>query len=130
MRQLALILLIVHLAACSSMQTVPIRDVQAGGDNSPIFPGDRVEVITRDNEKLEFPVTDITDEGLSGQFGFIPYSDIHQLSVRRPGSDGDGEATKWILGALAAAAVVALVAASDSVTVCSGSPCPTDPDAN
>jgi len=127
MRQLTLVLLILHLAACSSMQTVAIRDVQAGGDQSPIFPGDRVEVITRDNEKLEFPVTDITDEGVSGQFGFIPYDDIRQLSVRRPG-DGNGEATKWILGALAAAAVVALVASSDSVTVCSGSPCPNDPE--
>jgi hypothetical protein len=127
MRQLALALLIVHLAACSSMQTVAIRDVQAGGENSPIFPGDRVEVITRDNEKLEFPVTDITGEGISGQFGFIRYDDIRTLSVRKPGTDGD-EATKWILGALAAAAVVALVAASDSVTVCSGSPCPNDPD--
>lgn len=127
MRQLALALLIVHLAACSSMQAVPISDVQAGGDDSPIFPGDRVEVITRDNEKLEFPVTDITDDGISGQFGFIRYDDIRTLSVRRPGDD-DGEATKWILGALAAAAVVALVAASDSVTVCSGTPCPTDPE--
>ena len=111
------------------MQTVPIRDVQAGGENSPIFPGDRVEVVTYDNEKLDFPVTDITDEGLSGKFGFIPYGDIRKLSVHRPGESND-EATKWILGALAAAAVVALVAASDSVTVCSGSPCPNDPEGN
>ncbi len=126
MRQLALALLILHLAACSSMQTVHIPDVQAGGDNSPVFPGDRVEVVTHDNERLEFPVTDITKDGISGQFGFIRYDDMRSISVRKPGSDG--EATKWILGALAAAAVIVLVASADSVNVCSGTPCPGNPD--
>jgi len=124
-RQLALALLILHLAACSSMQTVAIRDVQAGGDNSPIFPGDRVEVVTHRNENLEFAVTDITEDGISGQFGFIRFDDIRRLSVRRPGNE---EATKWILGALAAATVSSPVASSDStVKVCSGTPCPGNP---
>jgi len=126
LRQFALALLIVHLAACSSMQTVPVRDVQAGGENSPVFPGDRVEVVTYSNEKFEFAVTDITDEGISGQFGLIRFEDIRRLSVRRPG-DNNGEATTWILGALAVAALIALVAASDSVAVCSGTPCPDHP---
>ena len=129
MRQLALVLLIVHLAACTTMQTVPIRDVQAGGEDSPVFPGDRVEVITKDDEKLNFPVTDITDEGISGKFGFIPYTDIRKLSVRKPGTDNN-QATYWILGVLAAAGAVALIAASDSVTVCAGAPCPNDPGGN
>ncbi len=124
MRRFLLALLVVHLSACSSMQTVAIRDVQPNTEDSPVQVGDRVEVDTRDNEELEFVVTDITDDGLAGQFGFVRYDDIRRLSVHRPGS-GDGDTLNWILGAVAVVALIALVGSADSVSACSGTPCPT-----
>lgn len=105
------------------MQTVAVRDVQPGSESSPVQTGDRVEVETRDHEKLDFTVTDITDDGLAGQFGFVRFDDIHTLRVRRPGQT-DGSATKWLLGILGAAAAIALIVSADSVTACSGTPCP------
>lgn len=124
MRPLILALLVVHLAACSSMQTVAIRDVRPNTENSAVQIGDRVEVETRDDEELEFVVTDITEDGLAGQFGFVRYDDIHRLGVQRPGS-GDGDTLNWILGAVGVVALIALVASADSVSACSGTPCPT-----
>lgn len=123
MRRLFLALLVVHLAACSSLQTVAIRDVRPNTENSPVQVGDRVEVETRENEKLDFVVTDITDDGLAGQFGFVRFDDIRRLSVHRPG-EADDDTITWILGAVGVAALIALVVSADSVTACSGTPCP------
>jgi len=123
MREVILSFLLLHLAACSSMQTVPVQHLQGSQENSPMQPGDRVEVVTHDNEKLDFAVTDITAEGLAGKFGFIAYDDIRRLRVHRPGRQR-GEGMAWLWGVLGVAALVGLIAASDSVTVCSGSPCP------
>lgn len=123
MREVILSFLLLHLAACSSMQTVPVQDLQGGRENGSLQPGDRVEVVTHDNEKLDFSVTDVTAEGLAGKFGFIPYDDIRRLRVRRPGRQ-QSESMTWLWGVLGVAALVGLIAASDSVTVCSGSPCP------
>ena len=123
MRQIVLSLLLLHLAACSSMQTIPVQDLRGRGENSSLRIGDRVEVVTTHNEKLDFAVTDISGEGLAGKFGFIPYHDIRRLRVRRPGT-GDGEASGWLWGVLGIAALVALVVSADSVTICSGTPCP------
>jgi len=123
MRQFILSLLLTHLAACSGMQTIPLQEIQRPGENSPLQIGDRVEVVTRDNEKLDFAVTDITTEGVAGKFGFIPYQHIRRLSVHRPGHRNDNNLA-WLWGLLGVAAVVALISSADSVTVCSGTPCP------
>ena len=123
MRSFLLSLLVLHLAACSSMQPIRIQDVQQGGEHGPVQPGDRVELITRSGEKLNFAVTDITVDGIGGKFGFIPYEDIRSLSVPKPARAGD-PSYSWLWGLLGIAALVALAAASDSVRLCSGSPCP------
>ena len=123
MRQILLSLLIVHIAACSSFHRVAIRDVSAESGSSPVQIGDRVEVTTLDSETLQFAVTDITAEGISGRFGFVRFDDMRSLSVRRSGEPNDDTVT-WILGILGAAALIALVASADSVTACSGTPCP------
>ena len=123
MRYFVLSLLLLHLSACTSMQAVRIQDVQQQGEHGPVQLGDRVELITKSGEKLDFAVTDITSEGIGGKFGFIPYEDIRNLSTPKPGRAEDGS-YGWLLALLGVAAAVALVAASDSVRVCSGSPCP------
>ena len=112
-----------HLVACSSMQAVPVQDVQSQGENGTLQIGDRVELLTTDNEKLEFAVTDITTDGLGGKFGFVAYEDIRRLRIHRPGQTKGGNLS-WLWGVLGAAALIALISSADSVSVCSGTPCP------
>ena len=128
MREVILSFLLLHLAACSGMQTVRVQDLQSSRENGSLQVGDRVELVTHNNEKLDFAVTDITSEGLAGKFGFIPYDDVRRLRVHRPGLQ-QGESMAWLWGVLGLAALVGLIAASDSVTVCSGTPCP-QPESN
>lgn len=110
------------LCACSSMQTVSVRDLQGQDNPADIGRGDRVEVTTRDDEKFEFTVSEINALGLGGSFGFIPYERIRQVRVRRPGNAGDD--LEWLWVALGAVAFVAIIANADSVSVCSPGPCP------
>jgi len=122
MRALLLSLLVLHLAACSSMQPVRIGDVQ--GDDTPaeIRSGDRVEVTTTDGEKFEFTVAEINATGLGGKFGFIPYQKMRRLQVQRPGTTAAD--LTWLWALLGIALVVAVIANADSVSVCSPGPCP------
>lgn len=114
------------LAACSSMQAVSVHDLAEQSTPAEIRAGDRVEVITHSSEKFEFNVTEIDDQGLGGEFGFIAYDDMRRLRVNRPG--GSPEVPGWLWGALGVAAAIALIANADSVSVCSPSPCPTEPE--
>ncbi|MGK2926821.1 MAG: hypothetical protein ACSLE2_14490 [Lysobacterales bacterium] len=125
MKRLFLSFLVIVLAGCSSMQPVRISDLR--GDEAPaeIRKGDRVEVTTRVAEKFEFSVSEINALGLGGKFGFIPYANMRQLRVRRPGSASDG-GLDWLWGAIGVAVLIALIVSSDSVTACSPGPCPTD----
>jgi hypothetical protein len=123
MRHFLLCLLIVHLAACSSMQSISVQDVQTQREDSGLYLGDRVEIITNDSEKLDFAVTDITADGIGGKFGVIPYANIRSLKVKSPGSV-DESSTTWVWAVLGAIALGALVASADSVTACSPGPCP------
>jgi hypothetical protein len=123
MRQIILSFLLVHLMACSSMQTVPVQDLQSQGESGSLQIGDRVELLTYNKEKLDFAVTDITTDGLGGKFGFIPYTDIRRLRIHRPAHYSAAD-TPWIWGVLGLAALVALLSSADSVTVCTGGPCP------
>jgi len=125
MKHFILALLLINLTACSSMQTVSIQNLEKPETPGEIQHGDRVEVITHDSEKLEFAVTDITTTGLSGKFGFIPFTNIRRLRVKRAGGYSD-KSFQWVWGIIGAAAVVALVASADSVNICSGSGCPAE----
>ena len=122
MKRLFLALLVLNLNACSSMQSVSVRDMQSGAPPADIRNGDRVEVTTRDREKFEFTVTEINAAGLGGKFGFIPYQNMQQLKVRRPGSSPDD--FEWLWAVLGLALVIGLIASADSVSVCSPGPCP------
>ena len=105
------------------MQAVSVGDLPGDPENAPLRIGERVEVITTSKENLKFAVTDISESGLGGKFGFIPYDDIRYLKVQRPTRSRDVN-THWIWGALGAAAIIALIVSADSVTACSPGPCP------
>ncbi|MGD8578246.1 MAG: hypothetical protein PVJ33_13070 [Lysobacterales bacterium] len=115
-------LLIVLLAACSSMQPVRIGDLEGVAAPEQIGIGDRVEVTTREREKFEFTVSELNESGLGGKFGFIPYSNMRTLRVRQPDNNVGDLTWLWAILGLAAAAV--LISNADSVTVCSPGPCP------
>ena len=124
MKQIALAILVLHLAACSSMQPVVIDDLRDPHRNASLGIGDRVEVITHDSEKLEFAITEIDTKGLAGKFGFIPYENMRRLRVQQAGAQSDD--FEWLWVALGIAALIALIASADSVTACSPGPCPSD----
>ncbi len=115
-------LLVLNLAACSTLQPVSIESAMQYSPPRGIDYGSLVEVKTLDKRTVKFRVTEITDEGLGGKQGFYRFEDMKSLRVDNPGKKGD--TTAYILGALGVIALIALVANADSVTICSPSPCP------
>jgi hypothetical protein len=124
MKGLLLVFSISFLAACSSMQPVSVSHLAGKETNSEVQVGDRVEVVNRAGEKIDFTVTDITPQGISGEFGFVRYDEMRSLRVQRHGAS-NADLT-WLWTALGIAAAAWLIASADSVSVCSPSPCPTD----
>jgi hypothetical protein len=117
-------LLLLNLAACSSMQTVNVESAMQNSTARAIDYGSLVEVKTLDKKTAKFRVTDISQDGLGGKTGFYRYEDMKSLRVENPAANNSDSTLAWILGALGIAALIALVANADSVAICSPSPCP------
>ena len=116
-------LLVLNLAACSTLQPVDIESAMQYSPPRGIDYGSLVQVKTLDKRTVKFRVTEITDEGLGGKQGFYRFEDMKNLRVDNPGKNDD--TLTYLLGALGIAALIVLVASADSVTICSPSPCPT-----
>lgn len=106
------------------MQPVSIENAMQSAKARGIDYGSLVEVKTLDRKTIKFRVTDMTQEGLGGSKGFYRYEDMKSLRVENASSDNKDTTLAWILGIVGAAALIALVANADSVSVCSPSPCP------
>jgi hypothetical protein len=110
-----------------SLHAVPV-DAEPGGllrhAARGIDYGYLVKVKTLDRKTVKFRVTEMTHEGLGGNKGFYRYEDMKSLSVENPHANKNDNTLAWILGALGVAALIALVANADSVSVCSAPPCP------
>jgi hypothetical protein len=113
-----LCLLLLNLAACSSMQTVNLETTMQTAHARGIDYGSLVKVRTLDGKSARFRVTDITDEGLGGNQGFFRFEEMRSLQVENPHANNAETALNWVLGILGVAALVALVAHSDSVRAC------------
>ncbi len=124
--RLVLALLLLNLAACSSYQTVNVESAMRNSPPPGVDFGSLVKVTPMKGRTDSFRVTEITPEGLGGNTGFYRYEDMKRLQVDKPGSN-DGQALSVTLTILGLAALVALIANADSVSVCSPSPCPTPP---
>ena len=124
LKQYLLSLLLLNLAACSTMQPVNIENAMQSDKARGIDYGSLVEVKTLDRKTVKFRVTDITSEGIGGNKGFYRYEDMKSLKAENPHSNQNDTALAWVLGALGVAALIALVANADSVSVCSNPPCP------
>ena len=121
--RLLLALFVSVLAACSSMQPVSIESGMRYSPPPGVDFGKLVEVTPIAGKKVEFRVTDITDEGLGGTPGFYRYADMKSLKVEST-QGGDTDVAAIVLGVLGVAALVWLIGNADSVAICSP-PCPT-----
>ncbi len=122
-RRYLLSLLVLNLAACSTLQAVSIESAMQYSPPRGIDYGSLVEVKTLDKQYVKFRVTEITDDGLGGKQGFYRFEDMEKLRVDNPGKN-KGDTVTQLLSALGVIALIALVVNADSVTICTPSPCP------
>ena len=121
-RNYLLAMLVFNLTACSSMQTVDVQSAMRYPPPPGIDIGSLVEVKTLDDRRLEFRVTDVTNLGLDGKYGFVAYEDMAQLKVGTSRKN-EGKAAGYILGALGFVALLALISSADTVRICGQLPC-------
>lgn len=124
LKNYVLSILLLNLAACSSMQPVNIESAMQGSAARGVDYGSLVEVKTLDNRTSKFRVTEMNGEGLGGKPGFYRFEDMKSLRVENNAPKNSDNTWGYILGAVGIAALIALLANADSVSVCSGSPCP------
>ena len=127
LKRYLLSLLLLNLAACSSMQTVNVETAMQSTKVRGVDYGSLVEVKTLDKRTVKFRVVDITREGLGGNQGFYRYEDMQSLRVENPNAKNNDNTLSYILGTLGVIALIALAISSDSVAICSPSPCPDPP---
>ena len=119
-----LCLLLLNLAACSTMRTVDLQRAVQTSNARGVEYGRLVKVEMLDGRSARFRVTEMGDGGIGNGEAFYRYAEMESLKVEDPNSNARESTATWILGILGAIALVALVANSDSVRVCSPSPCP------
>ena len=124
LKRYLLSLLLLNLAACSTMQPVNIEHAMQSEKARGVDYGNLVKVKTLDRKTIKFRVTEMNRDGLGGNKGFYRYEDMKSLSVEDSRSDKNDTVLAWVLGVLGVAALIALAANSDSVSVCSSQPCP------
>jgi hypothetical protein len=80
-----LALLVFNLSACATVHSVSLPS--PGTVPSNISTGDRVEVITLDDEKHKFSVTRIDSSGIGSHSEFYLYTDIKRIGLRQANND-------------------------------------------
>jgi hypothetical protein len=120
-RHYLLALLVFNLAACSTLQPVSIEGAMQNPPGRGIDYGSLVYVKMLDKSAVKFRVTVMNADGLGTSGKFYRYENMASLKVEGPKSNGSAGAI--ILGILGVAALVFLVANTDSVRVCSSAPC-------
>lgn len=121
-----LCLLLLNLSACSSMQTVDLQRAVQTSNARGVEYGRLVEVKTLDKRTVKFRVTEIGQTGIGSEDEFFRFVDMKSLKVDNPNSTSSEETWTYVLGVIGAVALIALAISSDSVRVCSPSPCPED----
>ena len=118
-----LALLIFNLAACSTMHTVSVESAMQHSPPRGVDYGSLVQVKTLDKDTAKFRVTVINSDGLGNGNHYYRYADMASLKVEAVNQNKNADTWSIILGVLGVAALVALVANSDSVAICSPTPC-------
>ena len=63
------------------MQPLPATDAQSLAGQIQV--GDQIEIARNDLTDVNFKVSAVSDEGISGNGVFVAYSDIQQVTVRQ-----------------------------------------------
>jgi hypothetical protein len=122
-RHYVLALLIFNLAACSSLHPVSVESAMQHSPPRGVDYGSLVQVKTLDNKTSKFRVTVINADGLGTTNHFYRYENMASLKVEAVKTSGGSDTLSIVLGVLGVAALIALVANSDSVAICSPTPC-------
>jgi protein involved in polysaccharide export with SLBB domain len=80
-RSIVCLVLIAFTAGCTTMR--PVYGTDATSYATQIEVGDKIEITRNDLTTVQFKVTDISDEGISGDGTFVAYSDIQQVQTVR-----------------------------------------------
>lgn len=72
-------------ASCAAHDSIPLAP---GNIQALIEPGDKVRIVTKDNEETEFVVAEVTDEAIVGENVEIAFADITKLE-EETASTGD-----------------------------------------
>ncbi len=73
------LVLIAFTAGCTTMRSLPTTDAQSLA--SQIEVGDKIKIMRNDDTDVTFKVSDVSDEGISGDGVFVAYSDIRSVQV-------------------------------------------------
>ena len=73
------LVLIAFTAGCTTMRSLPATDAQSLA--SQIEVGDKIKIMRNDDTDVTFKVSDVSDEGISGDGVFVAYSDIRWVQV-------------------------------------------------
>ena len=117
-----LCLLLLNLAACSTMHTVDLQRAVQTSNARGVEYGRLVQVKTVDGQTVKFRVTEMNGEGIGNGEAFYRYADMERLKVENP--NADDSALEWVIGVIGVIALIALIAEADSVKICSPGPCP------
>ena len=106
-RSLCAALIITHLAACTSMATMPVAPGQMG---STVNVGDYVLTSSKNGLTREFAVTRVTNEEICGAGECIGTNDLATLQRREVADSRGTSATAVILAVVGVSAIVFLTA--------------------
>ena len=117
MKFVLVILMVVNLLACAATpQKVKVPTAGTTPPSSQVSAGDQVRVVTADGKVLDFEVTQVLPEGIEGEGGMIPYSEMKALAVMRQDRIGAKIAFGILIGF---AAIIGLSGAIDGMVASS-----------
>ena len=93
------LILIAFTTGCTSMGTLPTTDAQSL--LSQIEAGDTIKVVRNDTTEVTFKVTNVSDDGISGDGVFVAVSDIRQVQIRQFSTGKTAGLVAAIVGVLA-----------------------------
>ena len=98
------LVLITFTAGCSTMQPLSSTDLTTVA--SQVSAGDKVEITRTDGETLKFKVSEISDNGITGDDIFVAYTDILKIKVQQ---SSNNRKSNILIVALTAVGVLMLI---------------------
>jgi hypothetical protein len=78
-RSIVCFVLIAFTAGCTTMR--PVYGTDAASYAAQIEVGDKIEITRKDLTTIQFKVTDVSNDGISGEDTFVAYSDVETIQM-------------------------------------------------